>query len=117
MGVLYSNEQKTILFAQIFASNLNANQLSFVFFLYRLTIECSRLCAPIPSISEIAETFGVDKYNFIHDIRKLVDRDILVKKGKRYGFNLEFDLWAFDGDAKSCKSLINRGIHASLSNK
>jgi hypothetical protein len=130
--MILSNDQKTQFVTHVCASDLTTIQLKFIFYLYRITVDCQMLSAPLRSLSRVANGLNLDVYNFTHDVADLVERDIVVKVGRLYGINFDYDIWALDRQSKnkdipkakpkrsdrisSVNRVLNIDIHESLEN-
>jgi len=116
--MILSNDLKTKLLANILASDLNANQMKFLMFLYRVTIDCQCLEAKIPSLNQIANSISKDNRDFRRDVYSLLERDIIKRTGKFYGFNFEFDIWGTNCKSKkNTIEIINATVHEAIKNR
>ncbi len=114
MSINVPFQLRTEIISNVLASKLNTNQLKFIMYLYRITVECKRLETKIPSLNRIADILLVDRRNFRRDVAELIERSIILREGKEYGFNIDFDIIGKSKRLSACKRLLNKAINTSV---
>jgi hypothetical protein len=94
--MIISNTQRNDYYSYLLSAKLNNTQLLFVCFLYNHTIELSKARLRIPNISKLSSILEIDRSNLIHDINKLIQRNIIIKEKNVYAINLDFSQWQVD---------------------
>jgi phage replication O-like protein O len=87
---------------------LSSYETQVIFAIFRKTYGFQKKEDWIPN-SQLAEITGIAKSNITRTIKKLLKRNMLVKKGKKIGFQKDYEKWQklskqITNHGKSCKS-------------